>query len=448
MKTGVGTDRLAKAVIRKQLRRILNSTPFSRSERMRRFLRYTVEQTLHGQLASLKEYSIALNSYDKPATFDPRLDPIIRVEANRLRTKLREYYETEGRFDPVVISLPKKSYQPQFKLAASTAANRRSAYELESESEAYRLYLKGRYYWNNRAPRDLLRAKECFLAALGEKRDFALALAGLGDCHAALAWLEYLHPDSAWLKAKDAATRALQVNPALAQAHATLACERALHAWDWQEAEDGFRKAISLDGAYATAHHWYAMFCLVPQRRLEESLAEMLRARELDPASAMISGHLGRLLYFRRNYRQAAAQLRESIQLDPTFHLAYWHLGFACVQLGELPQAYAAFAEACRLSENPATIAGMGYVSAFSGDIAGAQEAVERLNRFASSRYISRVSYALISTALGDADGAFRYLQQAIEQRASRLVHLKVEPAFDSLKTDPRFLGLLAGLNV
>jgi serine/threonine-protein kinase len=108
MKTGVGRDRLAKAVIREQLHRILNSALFSRSERMRRFLRYTVEQTLRGQPASLKEYSIALNAYDKPPAFDPRLDPIIRVEASRLRAKLSEYYEAEGHFDPVVIRYPKK----------------------------------------------------------------------------------------------------------------------------------------------------------------------------------------------------------------------------------------------------------------------------------------------------------------------------------------------------
>jgi tetratricopeptide (TPR) repeat protein len=433
-------------VVREQLQKILESTPFARAERMKRFLQYTVDQTLRGQASSLKEYSIALKVYDKTPDFDPRLDPIIRVEASRLRAKLREYYETEGQGDAVLISLPKRSYKPQFRFASgpSPKATSRSG----PESEAQQLYLKGRYYWNKRAPKALTRAIECFSAAVSKKKNFAPALAGLGDCYASLAWLESLSPGEAWPKAIEAAESALRENPSMAEALTTVACAKALYQWDWEGAESAFRVAIAADDRYATAHHWLGMFCLAPQRRLEEALSELKRARELDPASAIIGCHLGRLHYYRRRYQDAADQLHESIKLDPTLHLAYWHLGFVYSKSSNSSDAKAAFTKAQQISDDALTIAGVGYIHALLGERSKAEEASARLRQIESHGYVSPVGFALIETALGNADNAFRDLQRAIAERSPRVVHLKVEPAFDPLKSDNRFLELLQELKV
>jgi serine/threonine-protein kinase len=413
---------------------------------MRRFLHYTVEEALAGKASTLKEYSIALNVYDKPHSFDPRLDPIIRVEANRVRTKLREYYDTEGDRDPVVISLPKRTYKPQFRFAGTSSSQnpaRRSA-----DTEAHSLYLKGRHYWNKRAPKALARAIECFSAAISKKQNYALALAGLGDCYASLAWLESLAPDQAWPKAVEAAESALREKPALAQARTTIACAKSLYSWDWDAAESEFRVAIAADDRYATAHHWYAMFCLAPQGRLEEALSELNRAHELDPTSAIISCHLGRVLGYRRRYQDAVNQLHESIKLNPALHLVHWHLGCVYAQWSKFDDAKAAFRKALELSDDPMTVGGLGYIHALLRERSEAENAAGRLRQLATSEYVSPVEFALIETASGHADRAFEHLQLAIRDRAPRIVHLKVDPAFDGLKADARFLALLGELRL
>ena len=439
-------NKASAGAIRRQVEKIVSSEPFARSERMRRFLQYVVEKKLDGEAESLKEYSIALNVYDKTAAFDPRLDPIIRVEAGRLRTKLREYYDTHGFDDPIVISLPKRSYKPQWRFAAAAPA--KTTGRSTTESNAQRLYLKGRHYWNKQNPAALAKAMECFNAAITEKPDFALALAGLGDCYATLAWLESMAPAEAWPRAIETAQGSLHINSRLAQAHTTVGCEKALHQFSWQEAENSFRDAISMDDRYATAHHWHGMFCLAPQRRLEEAFAELKEAHELDPASAIISCHLARILYFRRRYDEAISQLHHSIKLDPTLHLAYWHLGFVYAQVSEPDRATAAFAEAYELSDDPMTVSGLGYIYAVVGNRARVDEARARLDEFGHSRYVSPIDLALVDVASGNLDLSFNQLQRAINERAPRVVHLKVEPVFDSIKTDNRFLDLLKNLNV
>jgi tetratricopeptide (TPR) repeat protein len=413
---------------------------------MKRFLQYTVEEVLAGQASGLKEYSIALKVYDKAADFDPRIDPIIRVEASRLRTKLREYYETEGQADPILITLPKRNYQPQFRFAGSALA--RTTRHSDAEAEAERLYFKGRYYWNKRSPKAVAEAISCFSAAVSKKNNFALALAGLADCYASLAWLESLPPGQAWPKALEAAQGALREDAELAQALTTVACTKALYQWDWEGAESAFRDAIAANERYATAHHWYAIFCLAPQRRFDEAASELKRARELDPVSAIVSCHLGRLLYYRRQYEEAINQLQESIQLDPTFYLAHWHLGLLYAKCGKLEEARSAFLRAQRLSDDSLTGAGVAYIYALLPASAKQEEAEARLRHFASTGYVSPFDFALIETARGNLDKAFHFLERAVTERSPRVVHLKVEPIFDNLKMDNRFLSILAELKL
>jgi tetratricopeptide (TPR) repeat protein len=429
--------------ILEELERILSSKVFSRSERMKRFLKYAVDQALSGHAAAVKEYAVALAVYDKPESFDPRIDPIVRVEASRLRAKLREYYEEEGRNDPVGITIRKAGYAALFKKRHEIVPNS------TENAEAQHFYLRGRHYWNRRNPEAITEATSCFKKAIALDPRYALAYAGLADCYASHAWLEMDSPDRVWKLAEQAAQKALSLEKSLAQATTTLACRQALYSWDWTAAEALFRDSIARDPRYATARHWYAIFCLAPQRRLTAAVNEIARACELDPLSSVIGTHLGCLLYFRRRYEEAVEQYLRALEVDPTFPAAYWHLGFAYVQLAQFDDALRVLNQAAELGGSlQATTAALGFVYGAMGRTKDAVRMIEDLEGMADTGYVSPVNLALVHTALNNRDAAFHWLGRARDERASRIVHLKVEPGLDRLKTDPRFLSILSSLNL
>jgi tetratricopeptide (TPR) repeat protein len=430
--------------IRHQLNRIIKSECFARSERMKRFLRHIVEEELAGRNGAIKEYSIGLNVYDKPPEFDPRIDPIVRVEARRLRQKLHEFYSEEGLQDHLVISLPKNRYVPQYMFRRPVPAAARM-----SDLDGRNLFFKGRYLWNKRTVQDVREAIDCFSRVLSLRPDFAIVRASLAECYATLAWLECFTPESVWPKAKAAAEAALTLDPALAEAHNTLACEKALFAFDWAGAEACFQKATAINSIDATAHHWYGIFCLAPQRRFEEAVLELERATELEPCSAVIRCHLGRIQYFRRDYDEAIRQLHLALQLDPTFYLSHWALGFAYAQICEVSRAESAFVEAYELSKSPLSLSGMAYVFGLSGRHNRVEEALATMQRLPSHPgYLSPINQALIKISCGDYEAAIERLAVAVRSRAPRSVHTKVDPAFDPLKTDIRFPTLLKLMNL
>ena len=240
--------------MRAQLSRILSSDAFARSDRMKRFLSYVVEQWMKHSDSGLKEYTIALAVYDKPASFDSRLDPIIRVEASRLRAKLREYYEDEGSNDGIAISLRKRGYSAVIKQRNSRAfqdfsvkipSDLLGTIPLGTKSEeAHHFFLKGRYYWNKRTQESMSEAVSFFNRAIELDSHYALAYAGLGDCYASQAWLDMQAPGTLWPLAEKASRRAMEIDESLTQATTTLACKQALFEWDWKKAEASFRRAI------------------------------------------------------------------------------------------------------------------------------------------------------------------------------------------------------------
>jgi tetratricopeptide (TPR) repeat protein len=439
-------DHLASAAIRKQVDKILKSAGLLHCRRMQRFLAYTVEETLSGRSSGLKEYAIGLNVYDKPPTFDPRVDSVIRVEANRLRSKLAGYYEGEGREDQVLIWLPKGSYKPHFRLlAAASSAPRRST---PADGEAQRLYLRGRHFLNKRDPKAIDIAIKCFSDAISKEPSYGLALAGLAACYALLAWLEHVGPAEAWGKAELIIRRALREEPSLAEAHTVLACEKALFRWDWEAAESGFRQAIALDETYSTAHHWYAMFCLAPLGRLDEAELEVKRACELEPSSAVVRYHLGRIMYFKRFYHEAVEHFHHAIELNPRLFVAYWALGTAWSQVKAWSEARQAFSAGREVYDCALAVAGLGQLEALCGERNSAIQSLQVLGDLSASCYVSPVSFAALETALGNLDAAFEHLARAVQERSPRLVYLQIDPAFDRLRTDHRFLPLLSSIQL
>ena len=419
------------SAVRQQLEKILAHQLFSRSERMVRFLRLTVERALAGQADELKEYLIGVEVFDRKASYDPRVDPIVRVEARRLRAKLKAYYEGDGSADAVLIEFVSGGYAPRLTLRNTAREHRRSrpcaqdagvitvavlpfadlggkpenqyfsdglteelihaltkvpgmrvvawntAAQLRDRQQdvrsirdqlqvgtvltgsvriagpslrvraqlidtasgvylwsetfdrrmqdvfaiqeeiaraivrtlrvqftgtgegallargrssigSYDYYLRGRYYWHRRTPEDLARSIEYFEAAIAADPKSALAHTGLADAHTLLVDYGLVSPSVGMPKAKAAAVRAIELDPALAEAYASLALIRSLYDWEWQEARGLYQRAIELNPGYATAHHWLGIDWFALTGRFAEARAEIEIALQLDPLSSII----------------------------------------------------------------------------------------------------------------------------------------------------------------
>src|SRR5258706_11210201 len=224
--------------IRAHIRKIIASRVLIRSERLARFLQFTVEETLAGHADQLKEFVIGMEVFDRRDNYDPRLDPIVRVEARRLRSKLGKYYESEGREDAIRIDFPKGSYAPVIRLKCDGENTHRNSPQAQTASrEAYHRYLKGRYHWNKRTDEAVARGITDLKESIALDPSYALAHAGLADCYIVLAKFGAEPPREYMPKARVAAERALTLDATLAEAHVSLGSIAATFDWDWIGAE-------------------------------------------------------------------------------------------------------------------------------------------------------------------------------------------------------------------
>jgi TolB-like protein/DNA-binding winged helix-turn-helix (wHTH) protein/Tfp pilus assembly protein PilF len=311
--------------------------------------------------------------------------------------------------------------------------------------EAQQFYLKGRYFWNKRTQEGLEKSLEYFQQAVEKDSNYALAYAGMADSYTILAAGEYavLSPGEAVPKAKMAANKALQLDNALAEAHASLGFLKHSFDWDWRGAEDEYKQAIELNPSYATAHHWYAIY-LVEMGRFTEATAEIKKSESLDPLSLIISSDFGWILYNERQYDSAIQQLRKTIELDPNFASGHWTLGLAYGGKGMSKEAVAELQKAVDLSGGlPVCVAALGRAFAQAGDREQALRIVNDLQDQAKHRYVLPDGLAYIYTALGDNDQAMARLERAYAERTDAMPLLKVDPRLDPLRSDPRFVALL-----
>jgi TolB-like protein/Tfp pilus assembly protein PilF len=315
------------------------------------------------------------------------------------------------------------------------------------DAEAYKLYLWGRLYWNKRTPEGIAKGIEFFERAIARDPAYSLAYAGLADSLVLVAFYGALPPKEVLPKAREAAMRALEIDKELAEAHALLADLKYLFEWDWPGAEREFRRAIELNPNYPTAHQWYANYLAVLSRP-EEACAEILRAEALDPLNPVISMDVGFTCYYTSGeYEKAVEQYRKVLALDPDFALARFYLALAHVRRNDLAQAVTELETVKRLEPGePDPIALLGYAFAVNGQRKEAMRALAELQVLSKQRYVSPFPIAWIHMGLGDKDRAFEWLEKAYEERAGRLVYLRVEHAFDPLRSDPRFGDLVRRL--
>lgn len=621
------------AAVLAQLNRLLASAIFRASPQLSRFLRYAVEATLRGEGDQLKEYRLGVDVMGRPSSYEPHTDPIVRLEARRLRAKLREYYDLESRRDPIRIDIPKGGYAATFAIhhvphlvnaeppldhpdliqspppptlrrtpsrrallaiasllvagvltgwaihrilvqrrvaaggelqsiavlplsnatgdpaqdyladgvtdgiladlsrlprlrvighstvfrfrtsneapeqigrtlhAASVltgSLNRRGdAIGVQAQlidvatgrrlwtgqfsrrlsdirsmqedfsreismairprlagqdvahlagtpapgSDAYLLYLRGRYAWNKRTEDGFNSSIDYFNQAIAKDPNYALAWTGLADSYMLLAEYQILSPAAALPRAKAAALKAVELDPSLSEAHTSLGNVRA-DEWDFKTAEKEFRTAIALNPSYATAHQWLAEV-LMEEARYDEALAEIKTAQEIEPLSLIVNSMHGRILLFAGRTPEAIDQLHMTLEIEPNFDLASYDLGKAYVLAGRTSDAIEEMQNSINLthilSERNAALA---YAYVRAGRVSDARAVLASFLNLKTD-YVSWFGIAIIYAALGDKDRAFDCLDHAYTQHSVRLRDLKVEPLLMSLHSDPRFPQLL-----
>jgi len=566
---------LTRQTVEEHLSRILASAEFRDASRMARFLRFIVEERLAGKAESLKETVIGVGVFDRAAGYDPRLDPIVRVEARRLRAKLAKYYAGPGAGDALWIDLPTGAYSPVFRdrreaapervrariavmpfrnlsglasedyfsdglteelihaltkieglqvVAWSSVAKLRGQDEqvaevgnrlgaghilrghvrktadrvritaqlidtstatyLWSESfdrvtsdifriqediaaaiatalqlrlsgnrtgsvtahrlNSYNLYLKGRHQWGERTADALKRSIVYFEHAVAMDPTFAVAFAGLADAHTLLADYGIVAPSEALPKAKEAAERALELDPGCAEAYTSLALIRTLVEWRWEEAESLYRQAIKLKPSYAVAHHWYSIDYLAMLGRFEEAFAEMDVALDLDPLSGILREGRASLRTFARQYGEAVRLFQEALNLDPTFYKGYTSFGRTLILLGEYGKAIEMLERGRSLAgEVPNILAALGQAHALAGNRERALWFIEELERLSTFRYVPSTCYAVVCLGLGQHGKALDYLEASAGRRELTLSGLGIHPLWDPLRGEARFHALL-----
>ena len=576
------------SAVRQQVEKILAHSLFMRSERMGRFLRLAVERSLEGRAADLKEYLIGVEVFDRRETYDPRMDPIVRVEARRLRSKLKAYYEGDGRGDPVVIQFVSGSYAPQIRVvealaepaarpeagiitmavlpfadlspkpgheyfsdglteelihaltkvpgmrvvAWNTASQLRGRQEdigairdrlkagtvltgsvriagpslrvraqlIDTASEvylwsetfdramqdvfaiqeeialaivrtlrvqlagspggtvparsrssisSYDYYLKGRYQWHKRTPDDLASSVRLFESAIAADPNSALAHTGLADAYTLLVDYGLMSPAEGMPLAKAAASRAVELDPELAEAYTSLASIRAAYDREWQDAERLYLRAIALNPGYATAHHWYGVDFCANLGRFDQAAAELEIAGQLDPLSPIIREGSAFLHLLRRDYDKAVRAYQELAEFAPSFYKAYTSLGRAYAQQGKYLDAIAMLEKGRTMAGNiPNILAAMGQVYGLAGEPGRAREMIGKLSGLAQRTYVPATVYAVVHLGLGENERALDWLEKGCDQRDTPLIAVKVHPLYDPLRAYPRFQSLLERLRL
>ncbi|MFL6438838.1 MAG: tetratricopeptide repeat protein [Terriglobales bacterium] len=311
------------------------------------------------------------------------------------------------------------------------------------DPEAYESYLKGRYFWNKRTADGLKMAKDYFDQAIAKDPNYAQAYSGLADTYALLGDWQYavMASKDALPKAKAAATKALELDNTLGEAHISLAFCLDGFDWDLRSGEIEFQRGMKLNPNYATAHHWYAWH-LALFGRYNEAVAEMRKAESLDPLSLIINADLAELLLISHSYDESIEQSRKTIAMDPHFALAHNQLGQAYLEKRMPSEAIAEFQRAIQLSGgSPTCLANLARAYAASGRRKEAIQLLNDLKKRATQTYSNAAEIAMIYTALGDREQAMTWVQRGYEERFNPGVLLR--PSFDPLRSVPRFQDLV-----
>jgi serine/threonine protein kinase/Flp pilus assembly protein TadD len=335
----------------------------------------------------------------------------------------------------------------KLRLRLSGAEKKKLVKRYTENTEAYHLYLKGRYFTNKRTTDWIKKGIEHFQQAIDLDPNYALAYAGLADAYSFLASSTGGQPPrEVYPKAEAAALQALELDDTLGEAHSTLGFCRLLFDWDFAAAEREYKRAIELSPNYANAHDGYS-FYLKATGQHEAAIKACQRAQELDPLSMFATLSLGWAYYFARDYDRALMQARKVLDMDANFGFAHWHAGKTYLQKRMFPEAIASLRQALTaIGGTPPFIAFLGHAYARAGKQREARQMLNQLLRLSHKQYVSAYLIAIVHLGLGEIDETFAWLEQAYEERSGFLAFLGVEPMLDELRGDERFENLLQQL--
>jgi TolB-like protein/Flp pilus assembly protein TadD len=312
-------------------------------------------------------------------------------------------------------------------------------------SEAYQFYLKGRYFVTSKRTEEWIKKGiEYFQKAIDLDPNYALAYSGIAEAYGFLAsstggW----RPHDAYPKAEAAATKALELDDTLGEAHCSLGFSRLLYDWNFAEAEREFKRAIELSPNYPNSHDGYG-FYLKAVGRHPEAVEKCIQAQALDPLSPFAHVSLGYAYYFARDYDKAIEECRKALEMDKNSTFAHRNLGLAYLQQGKLEKAIEALSNAVKFSQGGLAFESyLGFAYGIAGKRNEAREVLESLKDLDRERYVPAYNFAIIHAGLGDFDKSFEWFEEARKERSGFLPFLKVEPVVDGLRSDARFDELL-----
>jgi serine/threonine-protein kinase len=316
-------------------------------------------------------------------------------------------------------------------------------------NEAYQLYLRGRYSFAKRTKDEMLRAIEYFQQAIKLDPKFALAYARIAETYGSMPAYPYLSPKEAFPQAKAAAQQALQIDPALAEAHTFLAYCLVIYDWNWVEAERSFKRAIELDPNNSAAHFRYGQVYLAPRGRVEEAVAEIGRGMDLEPLDVNMGATLAWIYFVAGQNDKALEQAKKTYDLEPGHPIGRWMLSQAYIYKGMYEEAISLNEQWLQTDPtNQFAIRDAGIAYAKNGRPDKAEEMISKYREIAKTQYVPTCRIASIYGALGDKDKAFGELQKAFEVRDWELYRSNVDPYFSSLRDDSRFKEMLKHLNL
>jgi TolB-like protein/Tfp pilus assembly protein PilF len=304
-------------------------------------------------------------------------------------------------------------------------------------TEAYQLYLKGRFFWNKRNANDLQKALSYFEQSAQEDPNYALAWSGMADVYVLLPVFGGANPADAYPKAKEAANKAIALDPNLGEPHSALGLIASTFDFEPSLSLREFEKAIALNPNYATAHHWLGNSVLLCLGDFDRSIAETKRALELDPLSIAINVDLGVSYYFAGRYPEAIAQIRKALDLDADSYYAHYNLGQVLELSGDLPGALAEYEKSVALDNDPYPLALLAHAQAMAGNRADATKILQQLA--VASRYFPDYSLGLIYLGLGDGNQAMDWFEKSFAKRQPDMNTIRFDPLLKPLHGDPRF---------
>ena len=378
-------------------------------------------------------------------------DLSVSVELIDVRDDSHIWGERYGRKVSEVVALPQQISRDVSQRLRSRSENMDHAQltrNYSPDSEAYRLYLQGRYNWNKRTVEGLKNGIEYFGKAIMRDQDYGLAYAGLADCYLLLNVYNVTSAEDSYPKAEAASRKALSINESLSEAHTSLAFVTYRYHLKWAEAEEHFKKAIALNPNYATAHQWYASY-LAATERLNEAVVQAKIAHELEPFSLTIYSDYIRTLYYAGRLEEARGEALKLLEMDQNFARAHYELGLILEEEGKLDEAIAHFRHGLKYSpDNVTALTALGHALARAGKRAEAEKIISRLQDLSTQQYVSPFQTAVVYAGLDQRDLALEWLEKSRQERFNWLPFINVDPVFKNLRSEARFVELSQSLGL